>query len=464
MSAKVVLIAGLGYGDEGKGSTVDWLARTKTATTLVVRYNGGAQAAHNVVAGDQHHTFAQFGSATLAGVPTLLSRHVLVNPISLFAEARHLAEIGVRDPLSRVCVEGGALVTTPYHVAMNRLREMARTGRHGSCGMGIGETMQDSLSDPSALRVGMLADVALVRRKLGSLRDAKLAEARSFVLPLSEGAARELAVLEDPDTIARTLEAYAAFVDRVAIVDPSFLRRALDADGRILFEGAQGVLLDQDFGFQPHTTWTNITFDNAHDLLGGFAGDVTRLGILRAYATRHGAGPFVTEDRAMSVLSDHDHNQTGEWQGVFRSGAADLVATRYALEILGPIDGLVITNLDRLPEARESRIPIAVAYDGAPDPRFFDGPGRRVERIVLRRPFDLAHQEALTRALADVRPILERIETAEPRGLMTYAETLADRLALPLVAASFGPTADDKIALPPLRPAGLRTSIGAIAT
>src|SRR5262249_276861 len=121
VSAAVTLVAGLGFGDEGKGSIVDFLVR-KTGARMVVRYNGGAQAAHNVIANDggreRHHTFAQFGSGTLAGADTLLSRFVHVNPLSLFSEARHLSTLGIHDPLSRVHIERGAHVTTPFHVAL----------------------------------------------------------------------------------------------------------------------------------------------------------------------------------------------------------------------------------------------------------------------------------------------------------------------------------------------------------
>src|SRR5262245_62300875 len=118
--ARVSLVAGLGYGDEGKGSIVDFLARQPrpgTRAGLVVRFNGGAQAAHNVVTEDgRHHTFAQFGSGTFTpGVRTHLSQHVLVDPLALVTEAEHLASLGVPDALDRLTVDREALVTTPYH-------------------------------------------------------------------------------------------------------------------------------------------------------------------------------------------------------------------------------------------------------------------------------------------------------------------------------------------------------------
>lgn len=105
MSASVLMVCGLAWGDECKGSIVDFLTRRHRAR-LIVRHNGGAQCGHNVVTDDgRHHTFAQFGAGTLAGAETFLSRYMLVNPIFMLAEATHLAEIGVSDPLSLMRVD-----------------------------------------------------------------------------------------------------------------------------------------------------------------------------------------------------------------------------------------------------------------------------------------------------------------------------------------------------------------------
>src|SRR5437763_522887 len=124
---QAILIADLGYGDAGKGATVDYLARL-TAAHTVVRYNGGAQAAHNVVAPDgRHHTFAQFGSATfLPGVRTHLSRFMVLHPLAMVREAEHLGVLGITDALGRTTIDGDALVISPYQQAANRLRELAR--------------------------------------------------------------------------------------------------------------------------------------------------------------------------------------------------------------------------------------------------------------------------------------------------------------------------------------------------
>lgn len=351
MPARVKMIVGLSFGDEGKGSCVDFLTRRHRAR-LVVRFNGGAQAGHNVVTDDgHHHTFAQFGAGTLAGAETFLSRYMLVNPIFMFAEAAHLAELGVSDPLSLVRADKRALVTTPYHVALNRLKELARgSARHGSCGMGIGETVEHALSYPDeAVRVGDLRSISVLHEKLRALQQRAQRVVRDLSLRDSSDENQELYVLTDESTLYRTADFFETWASRVRCVGPAWLDPVLAADDMtVIFEGAQGVLLDQDHGFHPHTTWSDCTFGNAERLLNEayFTGVRERIGVVRTYATRHGVGPFPTEVPGLAF--DGEHNSLGPWQGTFRSGWLDLPLLRYATEACGGVDSVAVTCLDRL--------------------------------------------------------------------------------------------------------------------
>lgn len=140
------LIIGLGYGDEGKGTITDYLTRVYDVD-LIVRYNGGSQAAHNVVTENGiWHCFSQFGSGTLAGARTFLSEYMFVEPFALMEEVKHLEKKEVSQPLSLLLLHEDCVVVTPYHRYMNRVKELLRSQRHGSCGLGIGQAMQDNLN------------------------------------------------------------------------------------------------------------------------------------------------------------------------------------------------------------------------------------------------------------------------------------------------------------------------------
>lgn len=384
---KAVIVADLGFGDSGKGTMTDYLVRQLDAR-LVVRFNGGAQAGHTVVAPDgRKHTFSQFGAGSLVpGVHTHLSRFMVVHPGGLLREAEVLG-----CGLDGVTISPQALVTTPFHVAANHIRE--RRQRHGSCGLGVGETVADSLAFPEdAIRFCDLASPSLLRRKLLRLQSRKWSE-----------------LGPDPVLESRTvIEEWMALVGslRVATAEDVFRET-------VVFEGAQGVLLDEWRGFHPHTTWSTCTFDNALSLLQGYPGEVVRLGVLRSYMTRHGNGPLPTEVDLGLEESDNVH---GPWQGAFRTGWADAVLGRYALACCGGVDGLAITHLDR---ARPDWL-MCSAYRGG---ELKPGPFQ-----------DLEYQQILTRVLQGCEPVYQPFEL----------ESYVAALGAPLMFESWGPTCAEK--------------------
>lgn len=414
------IVVDLGFGDAGKGTVVDWLCASRPVDT-VVRFNGGAQAGHNVVTADgRHHTFAQFSAGTLhKGVRTLLSRFMIVDPLALVVEADALATLGVRDAWRRLAVDAGALLATPYHRAANRVREVARgSARHGSCGMGVGETVRFSLERPDdALRAADTASRAVLRRKLRTVRD-RLAD--------------ELGPLAGPE-IEVCVDVLRAFGQRVSIVDGRGALRDALRSGSCVFEGAQGVLLDEWFGFHPYTTWSTTTFANAEQLLAeaGAAGSAQRLGVVRTYTTRHGPGPLVTEDPALTMDLPDPHNGHGRWQGAFRVGHFDAVAHRYAIRACGGVDALALTHLD-----------VAQSRDDLRACGSYDVDGRRLDNLPLGRLGDLAGQGELTRQLLRARPGYESVPPT------AWPEAIAALLDAPVTLVSRGPTHDAKARLP----------------
>jgi adenylosuccinate synthase len=431
------LTVDLGFGDAGKGSIVDFLTREHLAHTIV-RYNGGAQAAHRVVtpgANPREHVFAQFGSGTLAGAATHLSRFMLLDPLAMLAEEQHLQALGVPDAFDRTTIDARALVITPFQRAANRLKELARgDGRHGSCGMGIGETMVDYLEHGQrVLFAGDLRSPDLLRSKLHFLHQINLAKIQALLpsLPPGDESAREQSPLLDPDWPDWLIEEYRAFAQQARIVPGTFLHRILQRPGAVIFEGAQGVLLDEWQGFHPYTTWSTTTLENAERLLdeAGYSGDRTRIGITRAYATRHGAGPLVTEDAALTRVLPDAANSFGAWQQGFRVGWLDMLMLKYALEATGPLDQLAVTCMDRLAKVPELRICRRYSYDT------FD-----IERIARSpMPRDLDYQERLTKNLARCTPALETLDS--PSALLHLLE---HDLGVPIGIVSEGPTAADK--------------------
>ena len=390
---RVFIIAGLGYGDEGKGTTVDWLVRRYAPghgrQTVVVRYNGGAQAAHNVVLPcGTHHTFSQFGSGTLAGAATFLSHHMIVNPSTMLVETDVLSTlphpISIGDPLSRVHVDERALVTTRFHVAANRIRELVvGRGSHGSCGMGVHETVQDAALGQPSLRVADLRDPILLARKLAEIQEAKRAE---LLVPYSQAPEYakvqaledEFSMLDTPSVVDVLAGRMLAWAGRVSIVADAWLEEHLRKLGTMtIFEGAQGVLLDQTHGFFPHVTHSDTTFANADALLAdaGYDGPVLRYGVTRTYQTRHGAGPIPTARPDLDVLLAHDHNHCprpgpsqATWQGRMRAGELDLITARHAVAYVGKLDGIVFTHADVVDP---DDMPVCVGYSdehGAPLP------------------------------------------------------------------------------------------------
>jgi adenylosuccinate synthase len=425
------VVVDLGFGDAGKGTVVDFLVRDRGAHT-VVRFNGGGQAGHNVVTADgRHHTFSQLGAGSFVpGVRTYLSRHVVVHPTALLVEARRLAEIGgVTDALERLSIADEALVTTPHVQALGRLRELARgAAPHGTTGVGVGETMKVSLEQPDlALRMRDLRRPAALRRTLERLREHAAAEARPLEA-LDARAREEREALLSSDVIERWLEASAPLLrDPDRIVGPEHLERLRAAPGELVFEGAQGVLLDEWRGLHPHTTWSTCTADHALALLDGYDGVLERVGVLRTYQTRHGAGPFPTECEALDAL-DEPHNADAGWQGRFRRGWLDLPLTAYALAC-SPVDGLALTHLDRVEEGWRA----CVRYEGLARPL-----------VPAADPHDLEHAEALGRALREVTPIL----APTPPDL---ARWVSEALETEVVLTSHGPRAEDKRWRPTVR-------------
>jgi len=338
---RAFLVAGLAFGDESKGATTDYLT-WKYGAGLVVRYNGGSQAAHNVVQPDgRHHTFQQFGSGMFhPGVRTHLSRFMLINPMNMMREEEHLRAVGIDDAWQRTSVDAGALIITPFHRELNRAMTPAGTN---SCGQGIGVCREFHLKHgDNALFAGDLLDRQKTYQKL------RFIQIKCLENGLPAGISKTN-ILQDINAVDMCWDWYKDWRELVKIVtklEINNLRARLYDTDCVVFEGAQGVLLDETHGEPGFNTWTDTTFHNAIQLLdeAGYDGERIKVGVIRTYYTRHGDGAFPTEDPNLQY--PEPHNEPG-YPGKFRYGRFDVHLFSKALDIVGGVDWLAVNHIDQ---------------------------------------------------------------------------------------------------------------------
>jgi adenylosuccinate synthase len=446
MTTRYASVLGLGFGDCGKGHFIDALTRRWQAHT-VVRFSGGAQAGHNVMtlassnSQGLHHTFSQFSAGTLApGTRTVLLDPMVVHPTALLVEAEALGRKGIHDALSRLQIDAQCRITTPYHQAAGRLRERLRgTAAHGTCGVGVGETVRHALAHPAqALRYADLAPTTTTQTqttldRLQAIRETLLAE---FSLLCSDKSPEEFQTLQDESLAAKWLTTARALARQCPPASPDVLHAQLTQPGCVLFEGAQGILLDEWRGFHPHTTWSSITTTAVEQAIArvGISAPVEHHGVLRTYLTRHGTGPLPTHDPSLDEKLPEPHNHSDGWQGQFRRGHPDTILLRYALESIGPLSGLLISHLDIF--ERGVRLKWCERYVTAS----LSKSAPNLDRILLSSGEDLAHQSTLTALLQNARPqyAAEPIDSAQ-----SFVERLASVTSLPLILRSHGPICAD---------------------
>ena len=416
---RAIITVGLGFGDEGKGATVDFLTRRLEAD-LVIRYCGGSQAGHNVELSDgRRHTFAQFGAGTLArdsNPPrTYLAANVIIDPLALMREAHHLTDLGVHDPARLLTIHPRCLVSTPWLQALNRLRELSRgDARHGSCGQGIGEARSYWLRyGEDAVFAADLRHLERLRHKLELQRQRTLLELQDFLDRIDTDALQEFELWElNAEAIAWDLHE--------ALPDGLVLDAAVPAFHTAIFEGAQGVLLDEYRGFPPYTTWSTVTPHHAWELVQAAGVEaVAVLGITRAYTTRHGEGPLPTFSAELTNRLQDAGNPWNRWQGGLRCGWLDLPLVRYAAAVAGPLDGIVVNHLDQV---RQVECSVCNTY--------------RNSTLTPSAAPQLSLQGRLTYELSRAEPVLS---AATPERIVQLLSELA-----PVVITSTGPTAEQR--------------------
>ena len=318
-SATVVI--GSGFGDEGKGLLTDWAAAPAAADCLVARFNGGVQAGHTVVLPDgRRHIHSHYGSGTLAGAATFLSRYFVSNPLLFRRETAVLQQLEIELPA--IFADERGFISTPFDMLINQIAEKARGKyKHGSCGVGFGETIERCESENFATRLADLADVKKFATILEQIRKVWV-PFRLSKLGIANISSEYLELIDAADLTNDYLAASNQFYHSVSFARPDILTTAK----RLVFEGAQGLLLDQESIFFPHVTRSFTGLRNAVELAE--EAGITDLQVIyatRAYATRHGAGPLPCELPALPYAKITDlTNIPNPYQDSLRFGWLDL--------------------------------------------------------------------------------------------------------------------------------------------
>jgi adenylosuccinate synthase len=419
-----VVVVGAQWGDEGKGKIVDWLSER---ADIVVRFQGGHNAGHTLVIGGQTYKLSLLPSGVVReGKLGVIGNGVVVDPWALMEEIERLGKQGVAITHEKLRIAENATLILPLHRELDQIRESAAgTGKIGTTGRGIGPAYEDKVGR-RAIRVQDLKNLNTLEPKV----DRILVHHNALRRGLGQPEIIKDQLLRDLHEIAPKL---LPFMD----VTWDLLDRARRAGKRILFEGAQGILLDIDHGTYPFVTSSNTVAAQAATGSGMGPGHVGYvLGIAKAYTTRVGSGPFPTE------LTDAIGERIGERGREFgtvtgrkrRCGWFDACLVRQAAKVAG-IDGIALTKLDVLDGLDEIKVCIGYMLDG-----------EQIDRLPA------GHN-----AQARVRPIYEtfagwkqstagaRSWAALPAEAVKYVRHIEELIERPVTLLSTSPERDDTI-------------------
>ncbi|MBI2473265.1 adenylosuccinate synthetase [Candidatus Uhrbacteria bacterium] len=456
MVSNVIVPTDHGPGDGGKGGVVHRLCCDRRVHTVLKE--GMFCGNHGIcTATGQRYAFSLWGCGTLGGVRTHFTQRFVASAVGLLNEARDLRYLfGIHDPFELLTIDERTLFATSYHGFMSRLKELA-LGKNprGTVGTGAGAGYRDAQRVPELAlyardlsRPDLRDRLAAVREQV--IRDLEPIIQNGFLPEDQEAADQEISHLYDDGFLEYVVDQFRQVARLVKVVGPEYLgQEILSKDGVVVVEKSHGILTDHYQGFHPHTSAIRTLPSFTRSMLeeAEYRGRITDIAVHRAYQIRHGAGPMPTHDPAMGEhLLPGSNKDENRYQGKVRVGPLDLVMLRYALACAGPMNGLALTWFDQVQLNGEWNI--CHRYRGADDPRFFTPEGE----IKVRQGDDedqLAHQEALGKALLEVTPeittypISKNASREELYKLCT--DILQEHLGIPVRMISFGPTERDKL-------------------
>lgn len=418
------ILVGAQWGDEGKGKIIDFLT---DEADIVVRSQGGNNAGHTIVIGGEKYVLHLIPSGILRKSKTcVIGNGVVLDPVALVGEIEGLRKRGVKVE-KNLLISDTAHLVLPYHQALDGLRETQKGSKKiGTTKRGIGPAYADKASR-TGLRTGDLLRPDVLKEKLTR----RIKENNALLKSLGAPTLNASKIIKDTLAAAEVLR---PFITNTVM----FLHRALEMKTNMLFEGAQGTFLDIDHGTYPYVTSSNTTSGGACTGSGVPPHRINKvMGVLKAYTTRVGEGPFTTEDDA---LGDRFHAMGREFGATTgrarRCGWFDAVSTRYSV-ILNGIDELAITNLDGLDGVETIKICVAYRLDG---------------KVLDFPPTDSEHLSRCEPVYIEMPGWLKSTEKAKkfsdlPPKARAYVKKIAELTGAKLSIVSIGPARAQTIRL-----------------
>lgn len=373
------IVSGVFFGDEGKGSVIDYLAHEKNIQDNV-RYNGGSQASHTVVAKNIKHKCSQLGSNILnPNSRNYLSEYTVVNPFNIFTEAQVLSQKTkepIDDILKRIYISENSRIVTPYHKLVGQLIALSNNEiKRGSVGTGVSQTTR--IYEEIGIEI-LMSDLI----KQNDLTKEKLRElfeyTRKFFIEnkekINEEYLRKIISEEDIFYLTKKQNKDYIFNCYSSLVNTNLLNIISNINefhqrGNILFEGSQGLLIDRNYGIRPNTTLLDTTNKNGVKLANELNTKIHKIGAITPFTSRHGIGILPTFDKDInSRIFDENQSHT-IFQGKPRYGWFDIVLAKYSKSI-NEYNELFMTQIDRLSNFKTIKICICYRYYGIIDEEF----------------------------------------------------------------------------------------------
>lgn len=347
VTKNVLIIVGLGFGDEGKGLATDFLC-LKHPNSIVIRYNGGHQAGHCVITKEgKRHVFSHLGSGSMRNIPTFWSKYCTLEP-SLLVE-----EIQILENTPSIFIDYQCPLTTPFDIYFNRAQETSMgEKRIGSCGLGYRTTIERQNNLQVNLTFNDIIFSDDIIEKLYLIEEyyrSKTNLETNFIFD-------SFPHLDETKKYLTSIEFIKDLISKKNIIPVNEKEIFYSSQwNTLIFEGAQGILLDQRFGTKPHITLSNTTSENAIEMMSNYCDIDFKKSIYyvtRAYQTRHGLGPFRANNPRFTIINNEfESNFTNEFQGEFRTNFLDIDQLKYAFKCdnifsKGIDKNLIITCLD----------------------------------------------------------------------------------------------------------------------